>query len=180
MKEEWRPIPDFEGLYEVSDQGRVRSLARSGRYHRKSDRILSPSRLPAGYLSLLLCDKVRGLEVRRYVHDLVLTVFIGPRPAGTEACHFPNRDPSDCRAVNLRWDTRRNNHADKRAHGTDARGEKHPHAKLSERDVIRMRKLRNNTGLAFHRIAAKFGVTTMTAFRACSGQCWGHIEEGRK
>lgn len=61
--------------------------------------------------------------------------------------------------------------------GPNVWGEDHPHAKLSEQDVIRMRKLRDSTGLAFNKIAKKFGVTTMTAWRACNGQCWGHIEE---
>jgi len=180
MDERWRPVPDFEGLYEISDLGRVRSLAKRGRYHRKSEKILSPGKSKYGYLSLHLCGKERGLDAHRYVHDLVLTAFVGPRPVGAEACHFPNRDPADCRLVNLRWDTRKNNHADKRAHGTDNRGERNLNAKLSERDVIRMRKLRYRTGLAFNKLADKFGVTTMTAWRACNGQCWSHIEENRK
>jgi hypothetical protein len=68
-----------------------------------------------------------------YVHFLVLTTFVGPRPKGMEACHG-NGDCFDNHLSNLRWDTPVNNHADKRKHGTLLVGLRNPNTKLSAKD----------------------------------------------
>src|SRR5688500_9997592 len=63
-------------------------------------------------------------------HFLVLTAVRGPCPNGMEGCHN-NGNRADARLDNLRWDTRKNNHADKKLHGTWQAGEKHPRAVLT-------------------------------------------------
>jgi len=111
--EEWRPIPEWEGIYQVSNQGRVRSLDRIvlvGNTHRKL-----PSRprkftvLPKGYRQIQL--HIDGTVKALLVHRLVLTVFHGPPPPGLEACHI-NGDTSDNRIENLMWDTHAANISD--------------------------------------------------------------------
>ena len=114
LSEEWRPIPGFEGLYEASDQGRIRSLDRSfinraGQPLSVRGRILS-SRADYGYPSVTLCDK--GIEVRRNVHRLVLMAFTEPPSADTPVVRHVNGDPSDNRLVNLQWGTQRENAID--------------------------------------------------------------------
>jgi len=101
--EEWRAIPGWEAMYEVSNLGRIRSLERttaSGRHVK--EKILKPHVRGARYLSVTLC--LNGEHSYRYVHELVATAFIGPRAEGMEVCHW-NDDPTDNRAENLRWDT---------------------------------------------------------------------------
>lgn len=78
--EEWRAVVGFEGAYEVSNLGRVRSIDREiphngGRgLRRLRGKVLSPSpNGPYGYLSVML-----GAGCRRYVHRLVAAAFIGP------------------------------------------------------------------------------------------------------
>ena len=119
MAEEWRPVVGYEGLYEVSDAGRVRSLSRevrTGRGTRMVDgRILSPARGVGGYPVVSLSNG--GARVRP-VHRLVLEAFVGPRPAGTECCHGDG-DPENNRLSNLRWDTHESNMDDQRRHGTN-------------------------------------------------------------
>ena len=119
--EQWRPIIDYEGFYEVSDAGRVRSVPRLVKIRGDKTRPL-PGRVlrqpvaPGGYLqvSLSACNQVRV----RQVHLLVLTAFVGPRPTPKlQACHR-NGNPADNRLSNLRWDTPLSNAADQRAHGT--------------------------------------------------------------
>ncbi|ORC02701.1 hypothetical protein B1T48_16980 [Mycobacterium persicum] len=117
--EQWRPVVGYEGLYEVSDVGRVRSLARtvlhphSGRYT-LCGRILSPHPDGCGYLKVRLHRDGQGRT--RKVHQLVLEAFVGPRPAGLECCHADD-DKTNNRLSNLRYDTRSANMLDQVRNG---------------------------------------------------------------
>src|SRR4051812_32028619 len=90
-EEQWRPVVGFEGFYEVSDHGRVRSLPRKmvdsrGRNRSFRGRILSPARQPRdGRLWVYL--SVEGVVTFHYVHTLVLQAFVGPRPPGLWGLH---------------------------------------------------------------------------------------------
>lgn len=121
MSEEWRPVVGFEGLYEVSDHGRVRSLGRvitdkRGWNYRRRPRLLSPGRLKSGHLCVRLYA-IDGTARTYRVHELVLVSFVCPRPDGLEACHYDG-DPANNHRSNLRWDTRSANIFDQVRHGT--------------------------------------------------------------
>ncbi|MFV8266502.1 NUMOD4 motif-containing HNH endonuclease [Mycolicibacterium peregrinum] len=116
-QEQWRPVIGFEGLYEVSDQGRVRSLGQFARGSHGSQRfvrgrVLRPAPSKTGHLTVAL-GRGGGTKL---VHALVAEAFIGPRPAGMDVCHG-NGVPSDNRVDNLRYGTRSENHFDRVAHG---------------------------------------------------------------
>lgn len=113
--EVWRDIPGYEGRYQVSDMGRVKSLSRivNGKCHfteetftrRVQERILKPGKFcKSGHLSVVLGHKGIG----RPVHQLVMQAFEGPAPKGQEVLHI-NGDPTDNRLVNLRYGTRSEN-----------------------------------------------------------------------
>jgi hypothetical protein len=55
-----------------------------------------------GYLQVNL--DVRGRNKSRFVHQLVLEAFVGPKPDGQEGCHYPDHDKRNNRLRNLRWD----------------------------------------------------------------------------
>ena len=105
--ENWKPIPGYEGRYEVSDQGNVKSFRRS-----RDGYILRPGRMPGGHLSVAL-----GRNNSQCVHKLVLLTFIGAAPVRHECLHI-NGIPSDNRLCNLRWGTRSENILDAVRHGT--------------------------------------------------------------
>ena len=118
--EKWLPVVGHEGIYEVSDLGRVRSLDRvSARGHRVSGRMLKlVSQAKDGPDARQTVSLHKGGKQRtRLVHHIVLEAFVGPRPEGMEACHWDG-DASNNRLANLRWDTHRSNEADKLRHGT--------------------------------------------------------------
>lgn len=120
MNERWLPIAGFEGSYEVSDQGRVRSLARTitrgdGMHQPVPERILRATVGNHGYPNVHL--QKPGVKSMRTVHTLVLEAFVGPRPDGADACH-ENGNRIDPRLSNLRWDTRSANVRDSIRQGT--------------------------------------------------------------
>lgn len=100
FKEEWKPVPGYDKLYWVSDQGRVRSLK-----HGKV-RILKTSRTRDGYLQVGLCKNGKNKTFR--VHRLVWFVFVGPIPEGYEINHI-NECRTDNRLVNINLMTRTEN-----------------------------------------------------------------------
>lgn len=109
--ETWKPVVGFEGCYEISSAGRVRSLDRQATEIRRGKpcvrtfkgKLLSPGVMASGHLFVML-----GRGNGRLVHHLVLEAFIGPRPDGLECLH-DNDIPDDNWFQNLRWGTRAEN-----------------------------------------------------------------------
>lgn len=116
-QERWLPVVGWEGFYEVSDLGRVRSVSRiavrNGKSYEMPGRVLQPLR-NGKRLGVSLCGK--GKPVRRMIHQLVLEAFKGLCPEGQEACHYDD-DSSNNRLSNLRWDTHPANEEDKKRNG---------------------------------------------------------------
>lgn len=119
--ERWLPVPGWEGWYEVSDHGRVRSLDREvphARYGvmRLRGRTLTPTANTNGRMQIALCREKRRGTRQVQVHRLVLEAFVGPCPTGMQACHWDD-DPSNNHLSNLRWDTPSNNMHDRVRNG---------------------------------------------------------------
>lgn len=117
--EQWRPIPGYEGSYEASDHGRVRSIDRvvekviRGKrvLNKCKGRVLKPLRSGHHYAHVCLSGEAR------YIHDLVLRAFRGPRPAEMECRHLDG-DSLNNRLDNLAWGTISENRLDQVRHGT--------------------------------------------------------------
>lgn len=120
--ETWNPVVGYEGIYEVSDLGRVRSLERMSSQGRLvKSRILKQT--PTSNGLYLKVDLVRGGKSTRRtvrVHRLVAEAFLGapPSPERTDCCH-EDGDGHNNAVSNLRWDTHANNVRDKDLHGTN-------------------------------------------------------------
>lgn len=166
--ENWKAVVGYEGRYEVSDMGRVRSLPR--RYKRRSQ-ILKPSRRIGGYMRVTLCEGPDKQQL--LISRLVLTAFRGPCPAGQETRHL-NGVRSDNRLGNLAWGTKLENADDKRRHGTMCHGEKHGRAKLTEDDVREIRRL-HKIGMRQVDLAEIFGIRQSKISSAIIGKTWAHI-----
>ena len=125
MREIWKAVPGWDDFYEVSSRGNVRSKDRvvmkrgspgsgvSASHY--EGRQLKPFVTGKGYASVKL-SKQGVRPVTMYVHDLVLTTFLGPRPVGLEACHNDG-NPWNSVLENLRYDTRSANSRDSVKHG---------------------------------------------------------------
>lgn len=182
--EKWKPIKGFEGLYEVSNLGRVKSLAReamgrAGSTRHLPARILKPSPIPGGYLAVNLRKNGKGHPMR--VHRLVAEAFLGkPRKVTevgwtqTQLVAHNDGDPSNNTVSNLRYATVRENAQDRIMHGTQSRGERHPNSKLTKSDVLAIRK-RAECGEHYLQIAKDYPVAPAYVSALINGRGWQHI-----
>lgn len=122
MTTEWRDVQGFNGHYQVSDDGQVRSVDRyvvrgDGRRVHVASRILRPATDRQGYLVVGLRRPTDHYPSMRKVHRLVLESFVGPPPVpGLFGCHNDG-NPSNNYVANLRWDTCAGNAQDTLKHG---------------------------------------------------------------
>lgn len=169
------PVPNFEGRYEVSDWGRVRSLDHTDRRGQKrKGRFLSSGLNRYGYpqVGLSLHGKLKTFTA----HRLVLTVFVGPRLEGMQCCHNDGVKANN-HLSNLRWDTCLSNMRDKAKHGTQSRmqGELHGQAVLIEQDIREIRA-RCANGESQRTVARSFGIGQTQVSRIVTGKRWAHID----
>ena len=158
--EMWLPVVGYEGLYEVSDHGQVRSINRRGQF-------LHPSPNSRGYPRLSLSNGKTTKTCK--VHRLVMAAFVGPCPDGFEVAHN-NGVRTDNRFGNLRYDTHAKNIADKKAHGATG-------TKMAEQDVREVFRLKD-AGVHRKVIAEQFGVSPAHIDGILRGRSWSHLGLG--
>lgn len=179
MSEIWKEVVGFEGLYEVSDQGRVRSLDRviQQRHHsgRMMDRffagqVLCPCVQSSGHTCVNLWNT--GVMTHRLIHLLVLEAFVGPRPEGLHTRHLSG-DPGDNRLPNLVYGTRSENAQDAIRHGVMQCSEGHYKAKI-DREIVRyIRSARGKERQVD--LSARFGIAQSNVSAIQLGKIWKHV-----
>jgi len=169
---ELRPVPDWSGYFASSD-GHI-SSQKTSRVLRK----LSPSRgggANRDYLYVTLCRP--GEKKRLGVHQIVAATFIAlpENPTGKPLVvrHLDN-NPNNNAFSNLAWGTHAENLADRLAAGTMTHGTRNGQARISESDVIEIRR-RRALGERCVDIAAQTGLSPQAVHKIGSGQRWKHV-----
>lgn len=172
--ERWLPILGFEGRYEVSDLGRVRSLQCKGR-QRSVPLVLRDYAAGSGYRFVCLFDGEKFHQT--YVHRAVLTAFVGSPALGMQGAHLDGCNTNNVLA-NLAWATPLENHAHKVLHGTTLRGERGSNVRLTAAQVRECRRRyvpgdrRNGTGA----LAREFGVSQSHMSDVIRGKRWAFLD----
>jgi hypothetical protein len=161
----WKDIPNFEGRYQITITGKVRSV--------KTMQQLTLFNNEKGYIRVYLYKKGKSHCLK--VHRLVLETFVGSCPIKQEACHI-NGIRNDNRLSNLRWDTKVNNCRDRMTHGTFVfmRGEMNGHSKLKECEVLLIRTL-TEYGISQRKIAKMFKIAQANVGAIHRKTIWKHI-----
>jgi hypothetical protein len=165
--EEWKPIIGYEGYYEISSFGRVKSLPRV-----KCKGIIRKPKIDKfGYHRMFLSKN--GVSKDFAVHRLVMAAFVGECPNGQEVRHLDG-NPSNNHLSNLTYGTKKENQADRLLHGTSNRGQRSGLAKLTEEDVLNIRHL-FETGIRKTKLSEMFGVSFRNIDKIVKRETWIEI-----
>jgi hypothetical protein len=182
MKAEFRDIPGTGGDYVASSDGRIwsRKNARWGQretlkemrqYIRRGN---GQGGRGSGHATVGLCVNKRSIGPR-FVHELMLITFVGPRPAGMECRHLDG-NPANNALSNLAWGTRSENSFDRFAHGTGIWGERAKRAVLTEAIVADCRR-RTASGECIKDLAEEYRVNYVTLRDAVAGTNWKRLTD---
>ncbi len=170
MNEVWRDIPDYEGTYQASSLGRIKSLdvvvACNGGTRVRKGKVLSPIGHHTGYTVYSLGAKKKSV----YGHKLVALAFLGAPEEKQVVCHFDG-DKKNNALYNLRYDTMSGNEQDKRKHGTYQEGAGNPRSVLTEDEVIAIR-IRRAAGEYCYVIGKDYEMRPGHISKICTGMLW--------
>lgn len=171
-----RWVPGYEGHYYVDAGGDVYSAERT--FPRKNRGRCQIVRVP--WRRLVKCLNRNGYPIVRLfkdnkartfeVHRLVCRCFHGEPDGRQEAAHSDG-NKENCSAKNVRWASSRNNHADKKRHGTHLHGDNHPHRKLTSSKAVDI-FLRANKGENMGKLAREFSVDQRLIRKIKAGESW--------
>lgn len=170
---EWRDIPDYEGIYQVSEYGDVRSLPRvimrrNGRKKTIEGKILKPYTYDKyGHLSVALGKN--GIKKHKTIHSLVMLAFAGSRPFPECDIRHLDGNSKNNYIGNLVYGTRSENMTD-----CSMQGKVHGQ-KLSKEEVIKIREL-SKEGIPHRKIAKIFGIHSSSVMDIIKRRSYKWIE----
>ncbi len=171
----WKDIPDYEGLYQISNWGQILSLIK---WRKTYKRILRPSTGKYGYLIVHLFKNRQSKKF--FVHRLVLGTFVGPCPDGMECCHKDGNAKNN-HINNLEWNTHKENVKHQILHKTlkipigYQVGSRQWNSKLNELQARIIKYLLKTNYLTQNEIAKIFNVSKDTIYLIKKEKSWKHI-----
>lgn len=171
----WKDIKGFEGLYQVSDTGKVKRISSevtsiTGQKYIVPGRMLKTTLTGRGYPTVTLSKQ--GKVKRYYVHRLVAEAFI-PNPENKPTVNHINGNKLQSNVENLEWSTYSDNNQHAYNTGLKASGEGQYKAKLTEEDVKKIKKQGKYT--TYQNIADEYNVSKATVRDVLTGKTWKNI-----
>lgn len=180
--EVWLDIPGYEGWYQASSEGRIKSMARStptrNRWgpctYNAPEKIIHGRLDDDGYRRFGLC--AAGKVTHHFAHKLIALAFHGPCPSHCDQVAHWDGDKLNNRPSNLRWATVIDNAADKVRHGMTANqfGERHSHSKLTNDDVRAIRAVAQYRGVNVE-LARRYSVKPQAIGKIRRRERWPHL-----
>jgi len=177
IMEIWKDIKDYEGYYQISNLGRVKSLYRIIKHEAKGEIIILQKILKvwfsSGYFRITLWKNNK--RKTKTIHRLIALNFI-PNPENKKEINHKNGIKTDNRIENLEWCTHKENmhHAIKNGL-INCKGESSLSSKLIEKEILLIRKKRKE-GYTYEALAKQFNVHLVTIFRIIKRRTWKHIK----
>jgi hypothetical protein len=176
--ENWKDINGYEGLYQVSDMGRVKSqpkqwIGGKGAIRNHDGKILQSS-FNGGYLQVVLQNN--GIKKTIKIHRLVAEAFLPNLENKLEVNHI-DTNKSNNKLDNLEWNTRNENmkHASINKCFGERRGEANNSNKVNVNQVIDIRFKYKTLNMSQKDIAKEYGVSSMAIFRIVNNKTWQHV-----
>lgn len=166
----WKPVIGYEGLYEVSSLGRVKSLPRKTTNGRIMSFYIDKSRRHKQYGRPTLRLTKNGKTKLHHICRLVAQAHI-PNPENKPEVNHIDCNPENNRVNNLEWTTRKENHQHSVVLLRMARGEKHGMSKLSVKQVREIRLKKESP----KELANKFGITRNSVYRIQRNRSWVEV-----
>lgn len=175
MNEEWRPASGYEGIYEVSNLGNVRSVSRTitdyrGFKRSKKGKIIHQGISISGYNIACLCNGKLTKEKQALVHRLVAQAFI-PNPENKPQVNHIDGNKLNNHVENLEWATGSENQKHAVEHGlrVGLQGDKHPDAALTSEQVSEIRKKITNNEATLNELVNQYNLSYSTIYKAATG-----------
>lgn len=170
----WKDIKGYEGLYQVSDLGRVKSLDviridSIGREKFYKGRLLN-AYTQKGRKRKVVFLSHNGKQQTILVHKLVMQAFVG-EPNGLEICHTDGNEGNN-ELSNLRYDTKSENQIDIYRYGSRS-----SQGKLTPDEVTEIRHLLKNPNLCQKYIAKKYGISQQTVSEINTGRTFSWLDD---
>jgi hypothetical protein len=176
QNEIWKQIPNYEGLYDVSNLGRVRSYQNFGFALKDNPKMMKQTKNKYGYVGLTLCKKGKREQVE--VHRIVARAFLPHSGCGMQIDHI-NGVKTDNRVENLEWVTPKENTLRSVANGLKPTGERHWKSKLTQKQVKEIRTLYKTGKYSHRKLGAMFGVTHVNIGQIVRNETWKSNESNR-
>lgn len=171
MEETWKDVAGYEGLYQISNLGRIKSF-----HFRKGNRVTSGFSAKRGYKRVRLCKPCCKIK-NQFIHRLVAEAFI-PNLDNKPTVNHIDGNPSNNNSENLEWATPQEQitHAIKIGL-TNQRGENGPKSKLTDKIVIEAREDYRFTNITMKKLAEKYNVSRSTIMDAVRGDTWFIVDK---
>lgn len=179
MKEAWESIKGYEGIYEISNTGKVKSISReiknkNGKVFKTKTKILTPIGV-GKYKGVQLCNE--DGHKKYYVHRLVAFHFLGDPEKKDWTVNHKDGDKNNNHVMNLEWlsmadnirhafETGLNNHY----------GENNPRCKFSDETVVELRRLYKTGDYSQAELAREFGISKMQVHRIVKNKLRNKID----
>lgn len=183
--EDWKPVVGYEGLYEVSNTGKVRSLTRTyvnsrGQTRVAVGKVLTPDEKKTKNVTSNMYQRVtltsNGKSKHKSIHRLVAEAFVPNESAERNQINHIDCDKTNNNVDNLEWCTSKENIMHSVSHGlakpNPPKGENAVFSKLSNRDVREMRQTYDSGMFTAAELADQYGVTECTARNAIFGRSY--------
>lgn len=173
QKETFKPVKGYEGLYEVSNLGNVKSIGRKGSGCKPFDIILKPFDNGRGYWHVHLQNngKLKSCSIHRLVAE---TFFV--KCEGLEDVNHKDGNKKNNHVSNLEWVNKKMNMIHASISGLLPKGELSHYSKLKEDDIIRIKKMWGHN-IKREIISDVFGISFAQISRIVNNKNWKHLNK---